>query len=191
MAATDTSPGTVKAIEELKRLQPQSLCVHLAEGRDLSVAVPSRKRKWAALAVTLDKLRWDTLEALDGKGQVLGIVENEETGGLEDLEFDGNAGEVSRHLQLMLHAQDVALSRQTALIDKMLSNNLELSRVLMSRLNALETSHANALETLNELMTDRPAGELTSGDAIMEMLGKVAESKSRGNDQVPWWKLKR
>ena len=68
---------------ELKRLQPQSLCVHLAEGRDMSVAVPARKRKWAALSVTLEKLRWDSLEALDGKGQVIGIVENEETGGLD------------------------------------------------------------------------------------------------------------
>lgn len=165
-------------IDQLRKLQPQSLLVHLADGRDMSVAIPARKKKWAQVGATLEKLRWFQLEALDGKGQVLDVIDNEDGASeLEDLEFDGAAGEQAKFLQLMLKAQDVALGRQASLIDTMLKNNLELSKTLMARLNALETSHGATLEALRELMTN-DAGELQSGDAIAGMLGHLVTQKA-------------
>lgn len=169
------TPVSLRAIEALKKWRPASVRMHLADGHIDSIAVPEQRKKWVQVQAVLEKSHWYRLEAMSKKGELLGIVENDEPAGdLEDIGETATTGESARLLQLMLSAQDHALDRQTKLIDTMLQNNLALSKVLMSRLDTLENSHGAMLEAMRELMT---GDELSSGDAIAGMLAAVAQSK--------------
>jgi hypothetical protein len=166
-------------ITALKRWNPASVRVHLADGRTEQVAIPGRKnRRWVQVEKTLSQLRWVRLEALDAKGAIIDVLDNDAPASeLEDLDGTGTQNETARMLQLMLRAQEVALARQDKLVNTMLGNNLELSKVLMSRLNALEASHGSMLDLMREKMLELGGDDMKSGDDIMAMLDKLEKAK--------------
>lgn len=187
--AADSSVDCLAAIEALRKLQPKSIRAHLADGRTEQIAVPTTRKKWAHVSVTLTKLRWLSLEALDAQGGILGVVENDTpAGALEDLEGEtaGKVGETRAMLQLFLRAQDVALARQEKIINTTLSMNARLCETLMSRLNALEKAHhahLDRIEQLREALTEADDGDepgAMSGELLRELLPAIRKRKANG-----------
>ena len=167
-------------LRALKKLRPFALRVELADGTQENLAVPQKHRKWQAVEAMLEKLRWVQISALDGKGQVVGIFDNDAVAGeLEDLELEDSpaTGQLARLAQLFLHGQDVALRRQESLIDRVLTINLKLSDVLMSRLDSLERSYQQNLKELQKLMmSEGDSEEMMSTPLVQGLLMKAAMS---------------
>lgn len=173
--ATGTHPDSVRAVEALKRWRAQAARVFLADGRNETVPVPSRRNKWKQVQMALESLPWVRLEGLDSKGGILGVIENDEPAtGLEDLADIPSAkvGEVSALLGLMLRAQDVALGHNTGIVTKTMDLNNRLADVLMSRLTAMERKYQELLDTLRELM------EESGGDGFESKSAPLIEALS-------------
>jgi hypothetical protein len=142
----------------------------LADDRTETVAIPGKRKKWSHVQNTLDSLRWWKLEALNAQGAILGVIENDEPA--EDLEeltdYQGATSEQAKLLSLMLRAQDVALRRHEGIVEKMLKVNVQLSEVLMARLNTLEKAYQSNLTALQK------AAGAEGGDGMGEMMSSAA-----------------
>jgi hypothetical protein len=121
---------------------------------------------------------WHRVEALDAKGNVVGVFENADVE--EEVLLDGTpterTGEVGALLGLMLKAQDVALRRHSEHTRELLDQAVEMMRVYTSRLTALETL---AHQMLDRKLADA-AQPVRAGDGLEEMLIPAVLAKLGG-----------
>lgn len=64
-------------VDELRRLEPASLKVHLLDGTEQAVAVPKVRNRWARVIQVIDAIAWTKIDALDKSGMLLGSIEDE------------------------------------------------------------------------------------------------------------------
>lgn len=174
------TPARDSLIEGLKKSRPSSLRVVLLDGEVKEVSIPGKRKKWGQVRSILDKLSWIRLECLDAKKGVVDIVENDDPG--EDMEeLEGYAGH-HQFLALMLKAQDVALRRDEERGREANKMILELSRVMMSRLVALEKAFAANLRMAQKFAASAAEGEEDGlmSDPLMEMLAPLLMQRMMG-----------
>ena len=161
--------------------------VFLADGRTETIAVPSKRKKWAQVSSALESLHWQKLEALDSKGAILGVEHNDEPAtALEDLSDIENAkvGETRGFLQLMLRAQDVALGRHTEVVTKTMELNTKLAQVLMDRLTVMEKRYQQLLDAFEEKAEGGDGFESRSEPLIRAMTPHLLKKMNGGKSAL-------
>lgn len=132
-----------QVLSELKRLNPARVVAVLADGEARAVAVPQRRRKWEAVLSALGALAWQRVELLTKAGELLGVVEQEAAG---EVQLTPEAARVNSMLDVMLKAQDVALSRNERSFGQILEANTRLVDAMGARLAAMEATYAQVLK---------------------------------------------
>lgn len=147
------------AVAELARLKPAKLRVFTAAEPDVgkAVAIPNNRTKWANLARTLDGLDWLRIEALDARGNIVGVVAREEEPDEEEPDVDYDAAEAARDermLALMLKAQSVALAAQERSQRPLIDGMAKLVGTVTTALDATSRAYNAALAAASSI----PAG---------------------------------
>lgn len=151
-------------LSKIKRCRPASLKVILVDGTEEDIAIPGKRKKWAAIAELIDKLAWVHIKCLNAKGATLDLLENDEAA--DEMEpLDGYGGKVHQLTALMLRSQDVALRRQEKAMKDTMDMNLQLCKLMMDRLNALEKSFGANLKLVQRFA--RAAGDSDGDDDLM------------------------
>lgn len=180
-----------EALEALRAWKPHSVRVVLVDGLERDVAVPARRNRWRIVGQILAGLPWASLEALDRKRAILGMLQREDAPEMTAEEAEPEPGGAvtvreQQLLELILKSQRVALDAQRELLKPLLDNQARLVATLTDRVLLLEQGlqdrmrailrQANAAES-----EDDGGGELMSTGAIGMMLelAKLAQmSKS-------------
>jgi hypothetical protein len=187
MGATTASIDS--AISKVKAWQPSALRVTLIDGEVKDVAVPIRKRKWQAIRSVLEGLDWVKFEALDKKGQIVGVYEAPEAKQVAAVTEEDDAGDVAedaffvavrRQTSLMLRAQDVALKRQSETQGQLLDQAVALLKVLTERTINLEKMYASNLTLVQELSMGGPEEEPMQSDALLKALAPAMAKRLIG-----------
>lgn len=135
------------AIAELQRLRPAKLRVYVRDSDEpKAVAIPANRKKWERLATTLEGMEWRTIEALDPRGNITGVVARPDDDAGAVLGEDAPESEdVSSLLGLMLKAQQVALQQQAVLIKPLIDGQAKLVETMTTALGAVAGAYRMAL----------------------------------------------
>jgi hypothetical protein len=135
-------------VAALKRFRPLKVRAVFAEGDPRDVAVPMRRRRWEAVADTLEALpSWVRVEMMDKAGALLGAIEAD--GDATTEKRDKLAAREHAMLDVMLRAQEMALKRQNEAMAAMLNGYTSLANLALARLSSLERSYASALDMMH------------------------------------------
>jgi hypothetical protein len=169
---------TDKAITAIKNWGPTSVKVTCTDGKEVELGIPPKARnRWHRFRQALSAYEWARMEALDGKGKVLGVVENaavEELVQLDDVSGAVSQGvaEQTQQLGLMLKAQDVALHRQQQYAGELVTGSIEMLRTCQQMVVSL-------LSIVNALIVARAKEAPVAGDgdglegAIVALMGQA------------------
>jgi len=185
-AAVRAVSSEAEAVEALKGWKPYSLRVVLLDGGERDVAVTTRRNRWAVARQILAGLPWVTIEALDRKKAILGILQRDDGADApadqEDEEGDGTFVTIREEklLDLMLRAQRVALDGQAGIMKTFLDQQAKLMSAMTDRNLRLEDELYNRAAEMRRLMTsgdsdDEKGGGLMSTDMIA-MLMRLASA---------------
>lgn len=133
-----------RLLATLRKLAPARVRAIDAQDATRDVAVPSGRKRWSAVAATVEARPWVRLELLDKHGAILGYVENETAPDeLEDIGVTQAAQMANPRwfLELMIKAQTAALSFR----DK------EHATLLQS-VNSLLETHMHTLRDMMDIM---------------------------------------
>lgn len=168
------------AVAELSKLRPAKLRVFCAGDPDTgkAVAIPSNRKKWETLAHTLDGLDWLRIEALDARGNIVGVVAREEEPDDEEPSVDYDAAEAARDerlLALMLKAQSVALSAQERSQRPLIDGMAKLVGTVTTALDATSRAYNAALAAASSIPAAAGGGEADeSASRFMQMVMMLA-----------------
>lgn len=164
------------AVAELSKLKPAKLRVFSAAAPDegKAVAIPGNRKKWESLAHTLDGLDWLRIEALDARGNIVGVVAREEEPDDQEPDVDYDAAEAARDerlLALMLKSQSVALAAQERTLRPLLDGMAKLVGTVTSALDATSRAYSAALAAASGAPAGAAAGESDeSAGRFMQMV---------------------
>lgn len=174
----DDSVGE-KLIATLRKLAPARVRVFDAQDVSRDVAVPSGRKRWSAVAATVEARPWVRLELLDKHSAILGYVENDAAPGeLEDIgaREPSGMGQARWFLELMIKAQTAALTfrdkEHTALLQsvrEILDVNSQATREMMQLMRAQR-------DEAMELAAIRAAAEQGDG---MDQVVKLIEASPK------------
>lgn len=151
------------AIAELQKLRPAKLRVYTRDDEQpKAVAIPGNRKRWERLGALLEGLDWHRIEALDARGNIVGVVANDEPEVAAAEAVDTTEAEVvAPLLSLMLKAQQMALQQQAAVLKPLIEGNAKLVGVMTDALGAVAGAYRMALAAAS---TTAPAGAGESGD---------------------------
>lgn len=161
-----------RLLAQLRRVAPVKVRVYDAQDESRDVAVPTRRKRWSQVVLTVEARPWVRVELLDKAGAILGYVEND--GAAEEIEDigapaggGGRSIEARWMLELMLKAQRTALEFR----DK------EHSALLASMTAMLDVNAQNMRETVGIMRQQR--------DEAMELARIRAAAEAGGDlDQI-------
>jgi hypothetical protein len=168
------------AVAELSKLRPAKLRVFCASDPDTgkAVAIPGNRKKWETLAHTLDGLDWMRIEALDARGNIVGVVAREEEPEEEDVGLDLDAAEAARDerlLGLLLKAQQVALNAQAAQLRPLIDGMGKLVGTVTGALDATSRAYSAALAAASSMPAPAAGGaDDDSASRFMQMVMMLA-----------------
>ena len=153
-----TSDMEGKLLATLKRHNPTKVRAYTSDDEHRDIAVPTRRRKWAAVISAIQARSWSRVELLDKSSAVLGYVENEEPAGeLEQLGGGGGAvKEAERIMTLVLRAQRDAMDFRDKEVTALLRAQGDVVREMtagMRALTAMYQEQVQAAEQLAEVRT--------------------------------------
>lgn len=151
------------ALAELQRLRPAKLRVYV-RGSDepKAVAIPANRKRWERLGATLEGLDWTTIEALDNRGNITGVVarEDDAAGAPVGDEVEITEAEaLAPMMSLMLRAQQVALQQQGVLLKPLIDGMAKLVQVQTEALGAVAGAYRMALAAASSVPTGGGGGE--------------------------------
>lgn len=140
-----------------RRIAPASIRAYTSDDEFKDIAVPTRRRKWAQVLDTIDKLAWSRLELLNPKGALMGTVENSEAPTeLQDL-GDGSDMKLSPQFQaalainsLMLKAQEKVLSYRDKETVTLLSAQGEVLREMAAGMREVTALYREQVKVARE-----------------------------------------
>lgn len=160
------------AIAELQRLRPAKLRVYVRDSDEpKAVAIPANRKKWERLATTLEGMDWRSIEALDPRGNITGVVARpDDDAGVVLGEEAPEQEDVGALLGLMLKAQQVALQQQAVLIKPLIDGQAKLVETMTTALGAVAGAYRMALAAASV-----PARDGGGGDSSDEGLGRFLQ----------------
>lgn len=164
------------ALAELQRLKPAKLRVYTRDSEEpKAVAIPANRKRWERLGTTLEGLDWTRIEALDPRGNITGIVANENDDA-PAAAADTELGDVDVAtgfeplLNLMLKSQQMALQQQTAMIKPLIDGQARLVETVTAALGAVAGAYRMALAAASV-----PAAAAAPADGSDESLGRFLQ----------------
>jgi hypothetical protein len=163
------------------------------------IAVPDVKRWKSRVAKILDSIRWEWVEPLDAKDNILGPrIDNPElhkAGELEEFEEPEMTGKVSSELaafqglmSLFLKGQDMALVRQRQAYADVLDNNQQLLKIISERQQKAEQHAQQSFEVITALHNRLNLETMNNGEdgddldsMAKDVLGSVLKAKLIGD----------
>lgn len=152
----------------------------------------THNRQWMQRVLsTLAELAWESIELRDKKGGMLGRhnrgpEDEPPPGELESLAPSKAVAETHGMLQLMLRAQDLALTRMMATMGPVLETLFKLVDVSMKRLDLTEKQYEHAIK-VNSRMADDLARATMRQLARTTSAGDDDEDSEAGNALAPMW----
>jgi hypothetical protein len=159
---------------KLRAARPAYLMVHVTDADEppTKITCPDIRAWRNRVLQTLADLAWERVELYDKKGGLLakhdrGPEDEPATGDLESLpaprSSDAGVVATNAYLQLMLKAQDLALTRHMAVLGPMFDTLFKILDVSMRRLELHEKQYEHALKINATLSQDLArAGKLAS-----------------------------
>lgn len=104
-----------RLLSSLRRVAPVKVRVFDAQDDARDIAVPTRRKKWSQVVLTIEARPWVRVEMLDKSGAILGYIENDGPAEeLEDISGGGPSGDRGMlghraFLEMMIRAQTTAL----------------------------------------------------------------------------------
>lgn len=160
------------AVAELQRLRPAKLRVFCRDSDEpKAVAIPATRKKWERLGALLDGLEWVRIEALDSRGNITGVVAQEEDEpAAPDVVEMNEAEQVAPMVSLMLRAQQVALQQQSVLLKPLIDGMAKLVQVQTEALGAVAGAYRMALAAASTVPSSKSDGEGDGDQALFRFL---------------------
>lgn len=150
----------VDALQVIQQVKPAALVVHLAGGRQKTLAVPSNRKRWAWLKAELGALDWSEIDLNDEHGNTVTTIAPEGAGTLEDqiekIPANTREGEYTRCL---LRFQEITLTRFENIVKHTLETCRGLIDMLGQRVVQLEAQHSVDVEQIREAVLAYQQGE--------------------------------
>lgn len=159
-----------KLLSTLRRLNPVRVVAYNGDDDDKpkTIAVPTRRKKWAQVVTTIEGLPWSKLEFLDRSGGLLGTFGNDSPAReLEDI------GDGSRAVT----SHDVQMSR--VLLDVMLKAQREVLSFRDAETTALLQAQGQVLREMSGAMTALAGVYQQQVEAAAQVAGLRAEAAQR------------
>lgn len=139
----------------MRRHQPASLKVLLADGTVRDLAPPGgRRKRWSHVVATLEEYQWISVELLNAKSQVLTTIANDAPpDDLEDLDSPGPGG-AQWYVNGVLRGQDVVLRRHVEHTSKLTDAVVKLASVTVETLQSVQRLVSSHLEVVKGLGGD-------------------------------------
>ena len=177
MATSDTVLDRVlRRLGQLKP-SPRSILLYTSDGEKKTIAVNERRRKWTPVRKLMESYKWERLEALNEKGDIVDAIENdaEDDYGLPYTDEGVVMDRDVKLLSLMLKAQDVALRRDKERQEVMVAHLMKLVELVMGRLTAIEKDNMSHLRRISDLMLEQSEDEdgnsSMSGPMLANLIG--------------------
>lgn len=171
--------------------------VHTVDGQSADVAINERQRyRWKRLSETLDSFDWARLEALDDKGNIVGVLDNANAG--PDDSFDvgaldaigdetGGVGDVAQLTRIMLAAQDLALKRNNEHTRDLLNASVDLLRSYAQQLATTQQALYNLQEqyfAVSQQFAQQQGGGMDTESMLIQALGPKLMNGNGTNVQL-------
>jgi len=158
--------GEAEAVEALKGWKPYALRVVLLDGGERDVSITTRRNRWAVARQILAGLPWVTIEALDRRKAILGILQRDDgadapAAGEEEDDGDGTFVTIREEklLDLLLRAQKIALDGQAGIMKTFLDQQAKLMSAMTDRNLRLEDELYQRAAEVRRLMTSVGEGD--------------------------------
>lgn len=157
-------------IEDIKRYSPASLKVTLSDGTEKPVAVPKAGNRWARTAQVLESLRWATIECLDAKGALLGVIESEESDPDDEEAVDDGAADLRGLARVMVDVQRATMRETRMMVDPILRGMAEAMRTLGETMAAQTETYKHMLSMQQAYLMAPPTDDGEGGKEITNMM---------------------
>lgn len=168
-AARNGGPAVRDVIEEIKRLAPASLKVTLSDGTEKPVAVPKAGNRWARTSQVLDSLRWVTVECLDAKGSLLGVIEADEPDDEDDVD-DGGGDELRGLARILMDVQRATMKETRLMVDPVLRGMGESMRVMSETMSAQTEAYQTMMRMQQAYLMAPPTQDADGNQEFTNMM---------------------
>lgn len=163
----------------LRRTAPQTVRCFCGDDDYKDIAVPSRRRKWGAIMDAINKLAWTRLELLNGKGQLLTIIDNDAYA-TSAADLGTGAGgpttpvQVNMYLELMLRAQREALTFRDKETHALLAGVSDVLKVTVDAMKQTTMMYQAQVEAAAEIAAAQAGGDIEGIVKLIEASPKLA-----------------
>lgn len=158
-------------IDDIKRYSPAALKVTLSDGTEKAVAVPKSGNRWARTAQVLSALRWTSIECIDAKGALLGVIESEPEDVEDDDVVDDGAADLRGLARVMVDVQRATMRETRMMVDPILRGMSEAMRTMGETLVQQSEAYKTMLQMQQAyLMAPPTEGEDGGGKEFTNMM---------------------
>lgn len=161
---------TENPIDALRKLNPVALRVYLLDGSEKTVAVPKVRNRWLRTYQVIETLTWTRIEAVDGKGAVLGVVEDDSM--VEDAvdSVEGDERDL-RMAKVLLEVMRSTQKETRAMFETQMRGQAELVEALIGGVRSIAQSYETSMQVQRAAMVAEAAGgESGKNPEVMAML---------------------
>lgn len=152
-------------INEIKKCAPVKLSVYCGDDSPREVAVPNTRNRYHRVEQVVGAFAWTRVELLDKSGSIIGVVENSDRAQSSLAiapAFDAECARDERILNVMLRAQQVALSHRESETKEALRASTEIVRTLTDSFKQLAMLHREQLSAAVEAAESRIEAQTSS-----------------------------
>jgi hypothetical protein len=169
------------AIRELHKLKPARLAVFV-RGSDVAKMVPlTGGHRWEKMARTLDALAWERIEALDAKGELLGVIEPDS--GDDAPAVEGMPDQVERYVRITMEAVSRAQRETREMFAAQMDAMTNTITAVVDGLRVVQDSYGVALK-MQQALTAAAAGKESDDLPIAQMLQMAMAIKAGSPAQL-------
>ena len=152
-------------IAALRRFKPHSFVVNVRGGEQRKVPLSTKQNRWELLSDTLSILPWETIEAFDTSGNLLGAVERD--GDELDEGLGDDVTDVGAMSRLILDAVRVTMQETRRMFADTIQGFGELTKGMLESMHVMRESYSMAMK----VQASAAALEGDEGnDAVAKML---------------------
>jgi hypothetical protein len=156
-------------LTKLKQYRPSVLVAHDQDDEQLRINVPDVRKKWERVLGALDEVNWVRVDMLDKKGghlhRHMRSIDDTAPTELDELVRGSNsaiAPQLAPLVQIMLKAQEVAVSRHQQGQQQLLDATYKMIETISRRLDLQEKQYEHALQLNHSLSVELMQSQLAA-----------------------------